>query len=74
MATRIVKRPERSAIAEHDLVRLRSAVATEEGLVAASEIGTVVHIHGGAEAFEVEFDAPVHVVTIMAELVERVPV
>ena len=40
-------------IKEHDLVVLGAAVP-DEGLVA-GDVGTVVHIYGDGQAFEVEF-------------------
>jgi hypothetical protein len=40
-------------IKEHDRVVLKTEIA-EEGLKA-GDVGTVVHVHKGGEAFEVEF-------------------
>jgi len=40
-------------IQEHDRVILRSDLPDEE--LRAGDVGTVVHIHGDGEAFEVEF-------------------
>ena len=74
MASKPAKRANDTPIAEHDVVRLLATIPTNEGLVAVGTLGTVVYIHRGGEAFEVDFDAPFHVVTIMADLVERVPV
>jgi hypothetical protein len=40
-------------IKEHDRVVLRKSIA-EQGLKA-GDVGTVIHVHRGGEAFEVEF-------------------
>ncbi len=74
MASNVVRRSSDPTIMEHDVVRLSDAIVSDEGLIPVGETGTVVHIYRDGTAFEVEFDAPFHVVTVMATKVERVSV
>ena len=61
-------------IKEHDRVVLKSEIA-EEGLKV-GDVGTVVHVHKGGEAFEVEFitldGETVAVTTVLASQVRPV--
>lgn len=61
-------------ITEHDRVVLTSDIP-EEGLVS-GDVGTIIHIYQGGEAFEVEFitlsGKTVAVVTVSAEQVRPV--
>ena len=61
-------------VKEHDRVVLKSDLP-EEGLEA-GDVGTVVHVHKGGEAFEVEFvklnDETVAVTTLLASQVRPV--
>ena len=61
-------------IHEHDRVILRSDLPDEE--LRAGDVGTVVHIHGDDEAFEVEFCTlngnTVAVATVTADQVRSV--
>lgn len=74
MATSLKPQSGEHAIMEHDIVRLLNGISTDAGTISAGETGTVVYIHRGGQAFEVEFDVPFDVVTVTAMLVERVPV
>jgi len=62
-------------IKEHDRVVLKSDIP-EEGLKA-GDVGTVVHVHKGREAFEVEFitlgGETVAIATLLASQVRPVP-
>ena len=40
---------------EHDLVALTADIQNEEGDLRAGDVGTIVHVHPGGEAFVVEF-------------------
>ena len=40
---------------EHDLVVLTADIQNEEGGLKAGDVGTIVHVHSGGQAFVVEF-------------------
>ena len=40
---------------EHDLVVLTNDVRSEDGDLKAGDVGTIVHVHPGGDAFVVEF-------------------
>jgi len=50
---------------EHAVVRLRSVVGTDAGVLLPGTLGTIVYRHGSGDAFEVEFAEPIsQVVTL----------
>lgn len=61
------------AIPEHSMVALSESLTLEDGRVLPREAhGAVVFVHGGGEAYEVEFIAPFHAVeTVPASLLQR---
>ena len=64
-----------SRIEELDCVRLTRDLAAAEGAFDKGSTGTIVHVHGGGLAYEVEITHPVHaVVTVDAADVERLTV
>ncbi len=40
---------------EHDLIVLTTDIRDEDGDLKAGDVGTIVHVHAGDEAFVVEF-------------------
>ena len=50
------------AITELSVVRIRSAVVTEDGTVPAGSHGTVVHAYDDGQAYIIEFYEPFHAI------------
>ena len=74
MASKAARSSRTPPIAELEVVRLRKAAETENGMMPAGAEGAVVYIHCQGEALEVEFEKPFHVVaTLTASVVERTP-
>lgn len=56
--TRATKVP----FAELDIVKATTEIRGERGVVAAGATGTVLMVHAGGAAYEIEFDRPTHVI------------
>ncbi|MCU6452944.1 DUF4926 domain-containing protein [Sphingomonas sp. A2-49] len=53
---------------DHAVVRLRSLVGTDAGILLPNAIGTIVYRHADGNSYEVEFTDPVaQVITLHAE-------
>lgn len=65
--------PRPARLGEYDRVRLTAGLSDQGKTYPAGSTGTVVHVHRGGVAFEVEITAPMHgVVTVAANAVEAV--
>jgi hypothetical protein len=65
MATSSPRLPAGPAFDDYALVRLRSVVGTDAGVLLPNMIGTIVHRHDDGEAYEVEFVEPVAIVVTL---------
>ncbi|WP_052075507.1 MULTISPECIES: DUF4926 domain-containing protein [Sphingomonas] len=65
MATSSPRLPADPTFDDYALVRLRSVVGTDAGILLPGTIGTIVHRHDGGEAYEVEFVEPVAIVVTL---------
>ncbi|MCP3733280.1 DUF4926 domain-containing protein [Sphingomonas sp. RP10(2022)] len=66
MATSSPKLPEdRSPFDDQALVRLRSVVGTDAGVLLPGALGTIVYRHDGGDAYEVEFSDPIALVVTL---------
>jgi hypothetical protein len=73
MATSSPRLPADPTFDDYALVRLRSVVGTDAGILLPGTIGTIVHRHDSGEAYEVEFVEPVAiVVTLRSDDLARV--
>lgn len=65
MATSSPKLSAEPTFDHYALVRLRSVVGTDAGVLLPGMVGTIVHRHDGGEAYEVEFAKPVAIVVTL---------
>jgi len=65
MATSSPRLPADPTFDDYALVRLRSVVGTDAGVLLPGTIGTIVHRHDGGDAYEVEFAKPVAIVVTL---------
>lgn len=64
---RMLRGAARPALPEHSMVNLAGSVSLEDGRVLpVGALGAVVFVHGGGEAYEVEFIAPFHAIATVA--------
>ena len=56
-----------SPFSELDVVRLRAVVSTDEGIIPSGAVGTIVYLHSGSDAYEVEFADPFPAVVTLRE-------